>query len=108
MIRRNNNIARSSISLLTRHRWIPLLEARPQRWLCHPQASVMYESVGDPICFGCRSTIVFSDLADYPDAYRPTVDKTTGETVNTAAMLEKLAVRLDILFCELKMKEGAA
>ena len=99
-----NSSTGSRISLLTRHRWIPLLDARAPRFTCHPRVPPLYDSY-DPVCYGCESTIVFTDLRGYPDQFRPSIDERTGETANTDAKLEELGVRLDLRFCELALEQ---
>lgn len=93
--------SQSRPSLLVRHRWIYLTESNTFRCSRSVPES-LYESV-DPLCFGCRSVIHQDDVPEYPEAYRPSVDK-NGETIGTDIRLESLGVRLDLLNEELKLQ----
>lgn len=73
--------------ILTAHRWAGELAA--QLWRCVPSAAFLQPVGLDPICYGCRLAIAYTDV--------PEVGRFRGEWMTTPLGQEALAVQLDIL-----------
>ena len=96
---------RTEINLFIRHRWCRMLD-RGGIFLCLPRARLLYEST-EPVCYGCRSIMHPDDIKGWPEKYAPTLFK-DGVPLGDDIRMEKLGVRLDLLFCEIQLQQAKA
>ena len=98
---------KSSVALLIRHRWVRILDVRPQFFRCDRRSFPLYESSADPVCYGCGSVILCDDVPGWPNRYRASVHRHTGATLNSESKREGLGLRLDRLQEEWKLRTTA-